>query len=104
MAVPSPNAKRPCLEHNNTSEGSSMATAASKMRLVLALCGSFSPVTNLHLRMFGKVGTNLSFFSLHTLHHVSRASQRLPAQYWEVCGGAWYIILRSRCLQQESMQ
>ena len=30
-----------------------MASSASKMRVVLILCGSMNPITNLHLRMFG---------------------------------------------------
>lgn len=35
--------------------GEDMASAAvSKARVVLILCGSMNPVTNLHLRMFGK--------------------------------------------------
>lgn len=62
MEVPS--SKRLRLEDTGTgdAEGSSMASIASKTRVVLALCGSFSPVTNLHLRMFGKI---YSKFSLH---------------------------------------
>ena len=31
-----------------------MATAASESRVVLLNCGSFNPITFLHLRMFGK--------------------------------------------------
>ncbi|CAH3142019.1 unnamed protein product [Pocillopora meandrina] len=31
-----------------------MAAAASKSRVVLLSCGSFNPITFLHLRMFGK--------------------------------------------------
>ena len=40
--------------------GEDMASAAvSKARVVLILCGSMNPVTNLHLRMFGKWLVNL---------------------------------------------
>lgn len=49
-----PCSKRIRLEDTATSEGGVMAVA-SKSKVVLALCGSFSPVTNLHLRMFGKL-------------------------------------------------
>ena len=39
----------------NGDEGEKMAAAAAaaKTRVVLAVCGSFSPITNMHLRMFG---------------------------------------------------
>ena len=68
MEAPSP--KRLRLEKTgtddtSTSEGSNMASVASKTRVVLALCGSFSPVTNLHLRMFGMVWQQ--FFSSSVL-------------------------------------
>ena len=36
-------------------EGSAEEESMSKTRVVLALCGSMSPITNLHLRMFGKL-------------------------------------------------
>ena len=42
-----PNRKRLRLEEQ---QGEDM----SKVRVVLALCGSMSPITNLHLRMFGR--------------------------------------------------
>ena len=52
-----PSSKRQRLEEDSEQGGgssdSSMAAAGSKARIVLALCGSFSPITNLHLRMLG---------------------------------------------------
>lgn len=42
-------------QEGETSNGNSdMAVAASKARILLALCGSFSPITHLHLRMLGR--------------------------------------------------
>ena len=91
MEVPSP--KRLRLEKTgtddtSTSEGSNMASVASKTRVVLALCGSFSPVTNLHLRMFGMVWQQLFLFiNLNTASPLcpdSRTSQGLPASHWEI--------------------
>ena len=29
---------------------------ANRTPLVLITCGSFNPITNMHLRMFGKIG------------------------------------------------
>ncbi len=46
-----PSRKRVRLEGEGSAEEESM----SKTRVVLALCGSMSPITNLHLRMFGKL-------------------------------------------------
>lgn len=43
----------PETETEHQSNDTNMATLP-KTRVVLALCGSFSPVTNLHLRMFGR--------------------------------------------------
>lgn len=40
-----------------TKDGASseeMASVLTKARVVLVLCGSMNPITNLHLRMFGK--------------------------------------------------
>lgn len=43
------------------------STTASKTRVVLLSCGSFNPITFLHLRMFGndKILKNLIFFICH---------------------------------------
>ena len=38
----------------DTTSDDMASTAVSKARVVLILCGSMNPVTNLHLRMFGK--------------------------------------------------
>lgn len=46
-AVPT---KTPRLDQNGDSNSS---MAASKTRVVLALCGSFSPITNSHMRLLG---------------------------------------------------
>ena len=40
--------KKPRLDVNGES-----SMAASKTRIVLALCGSFSPITNSHMRLLG---------------------------------------------------
>ena len=46
--------KRPRLEDSDTTVASeSTEMAAANTRVVLALCGSMSPITFLHLRMFG---------------------------------------------------
>ena len=53
-------AKRPRLEIVEE-----MAVAANKTRIVLALFGSFSPITNLHLRMFGMLQFLLLLGRIH---------------------------------------
>ena len=49
-----------------------MATAASESRVVLLNCGSFNPITFLHLRMFGKDAMfeeyNIFYFQLFVDH------------------------------------
>ena len=48
LSTEEPDRKRPRLEVEEQGEN------MSKLRVVLVLCGSMSPITNLHLRMFGK--------------------------------------------------
>lgn len=64
MEIPPP--KRIHLEQSDGRD--SMTAVASKTRIVLALCGSFSPVTNLHLRMFGKPVQPLLCSDLPSFH------------------------------------
>lgn len=60
MASPPIQRKRPRLEDPDSSNSVSserkecVGMAAGKTRVVLALCGSMSPITFLHLRMFGE--------------------------------------------------
>ena len=57
--------KRPRLEDSDATVASeSTEMAAANTRIVLALCGSMSPITFLHLRMFG------ALFSLSEVHAV----------------------------------
>ena len=52
-----PDTKRPKLDDGNSSPlpNESEAPDMAKTRVALALCGSMSPVTFLHLRMFGEL-------------------------------------------------
>lgn len=86
-----PSRKKPRLEEadgtsasngNYEASNSKMAAAASKTRVVLALCGSFSPITNMHLRMFGKqLASLLNPDPLLTVAlYLSRISSRLSAE------------------------
>ena len=47
-----PNSKKRKLEDSNSEED---------MKVVLALCGSFNPITYLHLRLFGKLFLKSTF-------------------------------------------
>ena len=50
--------KRPRLEDSDATVASeSTEMAAANTRVVLALCGSMSPITFLHLRMFGALNS-----------------------------------------------
>ena len=48
----------------NSTSSDEMTSVASKLRVVLVLCGSMNPVTNLHLRMFGKWSAGTAPFSV----------------------------------------
>ena len=46
-----PEAKRARIDCNSVEEDS---MASNRLRVVLVMCGSFSPITFLHLRLFGE--------------------------------------------------
>ncbi len=46
-----------------------MFEQAIKVPLVFISCGSFNPVTNMHLRMFGKQYINLIFFKFNSIYY-----------------------------------
>ena len=46
--------KRPRVEGDDEDENYDKKDKPEKMKVVLALCGAFSPITFLHLRMLGK--------------------------------------------------
>lgn len=54
--------KRPRVESDDDDGNCDKKDKNEKMNVVLALCGAFSPITFLHLRMLGKAIKNESLF------------------------------------------
>ena len=69
-----PNSKKRKLEDSNSEED---------MKVVLALCGSFNPITYLHLRLFGKLFLKKYLQTVHVQSiNISQSWQEL---IWRKC-------------------
>ena len=77
-----------------------MASSASKVRVVLILCGSMNPVTNLHLRMFGNWSIHLH---AQTTPCIYQATHNATVLKWPSGSQTWILyslmkLWRSRCI------